>query len=63
MNVQPQGQPSSGKRLAQAVLKFLAEGWNGPATDTETDRGPVNSLAPRPDVLFRATRAAFGGQR
>ena len=49
--------------MTQAVLKFLAEGWNGPATETEADSGPANAWAPRPDALFRATRAAFGGQR
>jgi len=63
MNVQSQTHASISKRLTQAVLKFLAEGWNGPAADVSSEAGPVNAWAPRPDVLFRATRAAFGGQR
>lgn len=63
MSVQTHAQPSIGRRLSQAILKVLAEGWNGPSTAIATDAGPANSLAPRPDVLFRATRAAFGGPR
>jgi len=63
MSAQTQARPALGRRLTQAVLKFLAEGWNGPTTDMSSDAGPANTWAPRPDVLFRATRAAFGGQR
>lgn len=50
------------KTWKQALLGFLARGWNGaPADDAAAPTPPA--WAPRPDTLFRSTRAAFGSQR
>jgi hypothetical protein len=48
---------------AQAMLGILARGWNGPPAAEAGDEAPLPAWAPRPDALFRSTRAAFGSQR
>ncbi len=62
MTDQAEMRTTSRDGLTQVILGFLARGWNGEPAPETADR-ELGAWAPRPDMLFRATRAAFGAER